>query len=85
MKNYLRASSTATATANASSKDQYYTIPTANWGTGSAPSGTTPTNLSFGTTYKLTAGYYSSDRYYKVPADPTPTLSGNAAAEDRPE
>jgi len=64
-------SSTATATANASSKDQYYTIPTATWGTATAPQGTTPTELAAGTTYKLAAGYYNSDRYYKTLGGPT--------------
>lgn len=44
------------------------------------PSGVTPTTLAKNTSYKLSAGYYPSDRYYKTQADPT--LSGDAAVGD---
>ena len=51
-----------------------------SFATGTAPSGVTPTDLSKNTVYKLSSGYYPSDRYYKTQADPT--LSGDAAASN---
>lgn len=52
-------------------------VPQNSFATGTAPSGVTPTSLSKNTVYKLSAGYYHEDRYYKTQADPT--LSGDAA------
>lgn len=50
------------------------------WSSATAPSGTTPTTLAKGTTYKMTAGYSNVDRYYTTQSDPT--LGGNATAAD---
>ena len=71
------AATTATASGTASISGY---VAQNSFATGTAPSGTTPTNLSKNTVYKLSAGYYPTDRYYKTQADPT--LSGNAAASN---
>lgn len=52
------------------------TLNQATWTQEATPSGETPTNLTFGGTYTLAAGYYPTARYYKVPSGVTPP-SGN--------
>ena len=51
-----------------------------SFGTGTAPSGITPSVLNKNTVYKLSAGYYHADRYYKTPGDTS--LSGDSAVGD---
>ena len=51
------------------------TLNQSNWSPATAPQGITPVNLTFGEVYKMSAGYYPNDRYYKVPEGLAP--SGN--------